>query len=60
MWTTHASPNLRWLRTHRTLTQHQLAQAAGVARSTIWLLEAGKEAGMPRSWPEPWASSQPS
>jgi transcriptional regulator with XRE-family HTH domain len=47
MPTAHATPNLRWLRTHRALTQHQLAKVAGVARSTIGLLEGGKESGMP-------------
>jgi DNA-binding XRE family transcriptional regulator len=44
---TRAAPNLRRLRTDRALTQQQLAELAGVPRSTIALLEAGKEARMP-------------
>jgi transcriptional regulator with XRE-family HTH domain len=35
------------LRTDRALTQAQLAKLADVPRSTIGLLEAGKEARMP-------------
>ena len=45
--TTRAAPNLRRLRTDRALTQDQLAKLASVPRSTIGLLEAGKEARMP-------------
>ena len=44
---THAAPSLRRLRTDRALTQDELAEAANVARSTIGLLEGGKEASMP-------------
>jgi transcriptional regulator with XRE-family HTH domain len=35
------------LRTDRALTQEQLAKLANVPRSTIGLLETGKEARMP-------------
>lgn len=45
--TTRAAPNLRQLRTDRALTQAELAAKANVPRSTIGLLEAGKEARMP-------------
>jgi transcriptional regulator with XRE-family HTH domain len=43
---TRATPSLRYLRTSRALTQAELAERAGVRRSTIARLEGGQEARM--------------